>query len=274
MAKEQREKLKKKFESIEYFSATSDMWTRSNRSFIAVSVHYIDNITENVKTEFIACESFEGNHTNDRVAEKLNKIFENFGILEKVFFITTDSAGNYVAAFKNYGDNYESIERLFDDENLIPLNRSEDEASVSPSIDSESEDETEDLDQMVRDPNTNTTETTEQFRVVELFTPDSDIDSDEEMDSVNAPYRRLLGQMNHINCSSHMLDKVGSKDALKAKEYPTYDEMCSTVFGKLEVIWSQKESRLRSELFTRITGRKLIGPHRIRWMKTFDAVSV
>lgn len=251
-----------------------------------MSVHYIDNITENIKVEFIACEPFEGNHTNDRVAEKLNKIFDNFGILEKVYFITTHSAGNYVAAFKYYGDNYESMERLFNDEDwnwLDSANRSEhpviESNALNSHIDSDTDDETESIDQVVRVPNSANavTATDDEIRVVELFTSDAFIDSDAEDENADQnPCRKLLAKMNHINCSSHMLDKVGSIDALKAKQNHdiTYNTMYDQVFEKHENIWKCKDSRLSAEGFTRINGRKLIGPHRIRWMKTFDAVSV
>lgn len=71
-----------------------------------------------MKTEFIACELFEGHHTNDKVAEKLNGIFQRFEILEKVYFITTDGAGEYVAAFKYHSDNYRSIQSLVVDDDL------------------------------------------------------------------------------------------------------------------------------------------------------------
>lgn len=79
--------------------------------------------------------------------------------------------------------------------------------------------------------------------------------------------------MNRIGCSSHMLDKVGKKDALKANVNKAYAAMYDRVFATLNTIWAQKDSRLSAEIFTRTTGRKLIGPHRIRWLKTYDAVS-
>lgn len=259
------------------------MWTRSNRSFIAVSVHYIDTLTENVKTEFIACELFEGHHTNDRVADKLNKIFDSFGILEKVFFITTDGAGNYVAAFKYYGDDYESIRNLTNEDDYEWMNahdRDENNGNENDThIDLDSDDEF-DADHMVRDDNLTdtaiTTTANEQIRVLELFSGDLDRDRDAEdadLDLENGPCRKLLAKMNRVACSSHLLDKVGSKDALKANENTAYKTMYDGVFEKLQTIWKQKDSRISAEVFTRITGRKLIGPHPIRWLKTFDAVS-
>lgn len=79
--------------------------------------------------------------------------------------------------------------------------------------------------------------------------------------------------MNRIACAAHKLDKLGSKDALKARNDSTYKEIHDRAFNILERIWALKASRLSAEVFYRSTGKKLVGPHRIRWMKTFDAVS-
>lgn len=147
------------FEYVEFFSATFDVWSRSNRSFFAVSVHYIDSISEAGNTKFFACESFEGNHTNDKIAEKLNQIFDRFGILEKVFFLTTDGAGEYVAAAKYYGDNYRSMQSPISDEDIEWLGQGRNTVNANANanangrslqsqsdIDSDSESETDDRD--------------------------------------------------------------------------------------------------------------------------------
>lgn len=51
--------------------------------------------------------------------------------------------------------------------------------------------------------------------------------------------------MNRIGCSAHMLDKVGRRDALDAMNEEKYAEMHNKVFKKLQVIWDQKDSRLK-----------------------------
>lgn len=104
------------FKKIPYFCATSDIWSRSNKSFIAVSVHYLESKSLQLKTKFIACEYFPGRHTHDKVAEKFSSIFQRYGIEKKVFSVTTDGAGEYVAAFKYFGDNYRSVHLLDADE--------------------------------------------------------------------------------------------------------------------------------------------------------------
>lgn len=264
------------------------MWTRSNRSFIAVSVHYFDPVTLNLETSFIACESFVGNHTNDRVAEKLRSIFDRYGILSKVFFITTDGGTEYVAALKYFGNNYKAIQSLNEEQSVDWLGPSlhtnahnhadeqqhqqqdVDEAPVNAEISDENGqfdvDMDPDLDDeaLIRiDTETSSTDDADRITVHDLF-------SDEDILIEDMP---MLRKMNRVACSSHMLDKIGKKDSLNAKNDPDYLAIHSRVFKKLEEIWSLRDSRLYSEIYTRITGRKLIGPHRIRWMKTYDAVS-
>ena len=54
-----------------------------------------NDVPDKIQSKFIACEHFPGRHTHDRVAKKLSEIFKRFGIIERVFYITTDNAGEY-----------------------------------------------------------------------------------------------------------------------------------------------------------------------------------
>lgn len=300
MASDHRQKLKEKFKDIKYFSATTDIWSRSNRSFIAVSVHYFDcslgKCTEPLlKTDFIACEHFSGRHTHDRVAEKLSAIFDRFGIKEKVYFVTTDGAGEYVAAFKYFGDNYESIH--LHDENDISITSASDTTATLAEPNSVVDDAT------TREPTTVTT--TASLHVgadKEEMMMDTDFDTDSFMNvmykgdpprnakelendsfvlhdlneilGLTAHNGPILGKINRIECSAHKMDKLASIDATKAMDDDSdYATICTRIFGKLNGIWALKESRLSSEIFKQITGKSIIGPHRFRWLKWFQAVS-
>lgn len=274
---------------MEFFSATTDIWSRSNRSFIAVSVHYF--VGDELQTQFIACDEFPGRHTHDKVAAKLNVILNKFGILNKVFFVTSDNAGEYCAAFKRFGDNYESISfissRKFnwvtiddqsgdedeaegqgdsDDEEDFNANTAEDD---DDSCDSDSEYEIDFPGYMRNDENDDLEidHNGDVFRVASMF-PDEEEEISEES-------RLLLPNSNRISCSSHMLEKLARIDSKKAEtDDEVYGAAHKRVFDKLQQIWDLKASRLSSEIFHGITGKKLIGPHRIRWLKTFDAVII
>lgn len=320
LAKEHREYLIEKFKAIEYFSATSDIWTRSNQSFIAVSVHYIDpRIDETVRTQYIACELFQGTHTNDRVAAKLSGILSRFGILQKVFFITTDGDSKYVAAFKFYGDNYrnmtsylygddewlgdanasDAILNLNDadandtglndadsnesdnDEDLNLFTRIDLEDEEADNSDSESDcDETIDAREGSSRQTTTTVERTGMEFRVKTFPSAAAAGNDDQAASnsnqspIGLRFNRVLQNINRIACSSHALDKVGSKDARKAKKNAKYKSIYNKVMNKLKQLWKLKRKRKEAEIFKRITDRKLIGPHRIRWLSKYDIVSI
>lgn len=272
--------MKEKFKDVKYFSATTDIWTRSNRSFIAVSVHYFDcSLDERaepvLKTNFIACEHFSGRHTHDRVAEKLGAIFDRFEIKEKVYFVTTDGAGEYVAAFKYFGDNYESI-HLPDENDISITSASNTTATLAESnsvVDDATAHESTTAGQSMQDDK-------EQMM-------DTDFDTDSLMDVMykgdlpkNAKEIEndsfVLHDLNGIldlvtqNCS--ILGKINRIDC-SAHDNSDYATICTSIFGKLYEIWAPKDSRLSSEIFKQLTGKSIIGPHRIRWLKLFEAVS-
>ena len=304
LAEEQNQLLIEKFKKIENFSATSDIWSRSNRSYIAVTVHYIDSLDENVKSAYIACELFEGQHTNDLVAAKLSTIFNRFGILDKVSYVTTDGAGEYVAAFKYYGENYRSISALnlfsddfewFGDPDISTAHTSTDSnvaqgssESTAQFVDDSSEDEYSFVrididDDSVNNGKSKASDAGDSHELTSFYVllipcsgncADEDSDTDSRMYELPqlSGYHRVLSNINRIACSSHALDKVGSKDSKNAEKDVAYKSAFERVFSKLNDLWALRKTRLKAENFTRITGRKLIGPHRIRWMKTYDAV--
>lgn len=289
MASSQRALFKNSFENVKFLCATSDIWSRSNKSFIAVSVHYFDDDLT-LKSKFIACEYFPGRHTHDKVAAKLKSIFERYAIWKKVSFVTTDGAGEYTAAFKYFGDNYQSIYLSnADEDNLRWLDgNGTDDVGASAAIAGT------DLNSNDRSVSASNTELESDVEDDDLLMR---IDADQQSDShMNvAPILaagdgdrarnqsnsfqlhelpNLLGDMNRIDCAAHKLDKLGKIDALNAKNIdPNYAQLYDRVFDKLNKIWSQKKSRLSSEIFLRITGKNLIGPHRIRWLKLCQAVS-
>lgn len=272
-ANDHRQILKEKFKKIKYFSSSTDIWSRSNRSFIAVSVHYFDSTSDKcaepvLKTDFIACAYFSGRHTHDRVAEKLSAIFERFGIKEKVFFATTDGAGEYVAAFKYFGDDYQSI--YLNDENDVDISVAGNSSvanSHSPATSCQE-------DSIVQ--NDFEDDSSENFIYKGDSSTSLDMDSFviHDLDSIFGTESdgRILGKMNRIDCSAHKIDKLASIDADKVDDGSDYAKIHSHVFGKLHQIWSLKDSRISAEIFKQLTGKCIIGPHRIRWIKLYEAV--
>lgn len=257
LANTERNRMIETFKRIDYFSATTDIWTRSNRSFIAVSVHYFEPNGLKLESKYIACEHFPGRHTHDQVAGKLHNIFERYGILEKVFFVTSDGAGEYVAAFSRFG-NYHQMDSSADsdvlNEDFFVESESDELVSVSnPDSDSES------FVTLYENASASASDISDQNAFV--------------VEEINTSLP-LLRYANRVDCGAHKLDKLASIDAVKAKENDhSYALLHDLVFDKLEKIWNLKDSRIKAEMFEMVTGRKLTRPHRIRWLKTFQSVN-
>lgn len=296
IANAERDRMIKTFKKIQFFCATSDVWSRSNRSFIAVSVHYFELKSLHLKTKFIACQHFPGRHTHDKVAQKLNSIFERYGISDKVYFVTTDNAGEYVAAFKRFGDNYQSINLLDEDDDDLRWLVDPPVASTSASVAGTSAVSADDVSKSNQTDIEHDDLESESESELDFDDPDWFMHTEQESDSMENQCETdlndssetdsdsffvhelssslpLLMSANRVDCAAHKLDKLAKIDALKARNNSKYANIYDRVFTKLENIWSLKESRLNAEIFKKITGKKCTGPHRIRWLKTFEAVS-
>lgn len=244
-----------------------------------------------------------GRHTHDRVAAKILANFERFGIEDKVKFVTTDGAGEYVAAFRYFGDDYESMFMYDDDDDVDSVcvanaNANANDAATDfqqagPSSASapppapvtavaaatvsisnaksstEAEamamnDEDYDVHAYINNHDQQTSNSSKKNN--DSFTVH---DSESEFRDP-----RILGKMNRVDCSAHKADKLASIDAVTAVDDDVeYRAIHNRVFDKLHKIWGLKPSRVSAEIFQKITGKSLIGPHNIRWLKMHEAVS-
>lgn len=248
-----RQNLKKLFENIDFMCATSDIWSKSNVSFIAVSVHFFNLKTLELQTRFIACSNFPGSHTADKISQKLKSIFDEYGILEKVAYITTDSAANYLASLKYHGDNYDKHRK---ETTWLEIDQDDFEC-VDEDEGEEKESEHEPVPNDVVDGD------------------DFDDSNDFVSQFIDVDSVPLLGSMNHVKCGSHLVDKLASVDALKAREIcSVFADEYDRIHNKMVKLWKIKDSRQQNEYFVEVTGKTVIPPHRIRWLGTHDAVSV
>lgn len=94
--------LKKTIEGQCYLSTTADLWSSHNRSYLGVTVHWIDDSLKRRKVA-IACRRFKGRHTYDKIASELEDIFSEYGMTyEKIVACVTDNGSNFVKAFQEY----------------------------------------------------------------------------------------------------------------------------------------------------------------------------
>ena len=100
MYEEQKEKLKKEFEKVEYFSQTNDAGSSSGgKSFVDVNVHWItDDFYP--KKKILDVLEMEEEKNADNYRKRVEETEEDFGISNKVFSYTTDNEATMRKAFR------------------------------------------------------------------------------------------------------------------------------------------------------------------------------
>jgi len=79
----------------DYVSITADICThRRAHSFLGVTVHMFGHGSQKPNSNLLAFRHFEGSHTGQHIADKLDGILEDFSIASKTHFIVTDNASN------------------------------------------------------------------------------------------------------------------------------------------------------------------------------------
>jgi hypothetical protein len=65
-------------EKIKYVSVTADLWSSHKRGFLGLTVHYVDEISVQRKSNVLACRRFKHSHTGEQIAKMMSEIFEEF----------------------------------------------------------------------------------------------------------------------------------------------------------------------------------------------------
>lgn len=292
--------MKASFRNIDYFSSTCDFWSRNNKKYLAVNVHFINVITNKIETRLIACERCTGIINNELVAQKLLRIFDRFEILEKVVAVTTDNGGEFIAAFRNFGDNYCSYEAYLEERDELLWMGEDDEFEVRE-INTDTDiiptnervasngnvliESREEWDSMKNNIDGSLIENCGSLDDNDIETDGNNINL-HQIDGIQsslADYYELNPDLADINsaylpirvaCAAHTLNLVGKTDSFNALVDNDYSETYFDAIKKLNAIWKYStNSRKRVELVERILKRRIIKPHRIRWNRINDAVS-
>lgn len=198
----------------------------------------------------------------------------------KVVTITTDGASNFKCALKRHGDDYETYNQLMmdaddcDDE-LLNLDLEDLERMWGPA-------------QEFMDIN-------DDIVPLEFNATDQDIDVDSNDDEAEVfkvheisdqVFRKVVDAAgstedtvllpSRIDCCAHAFNSIGRTDSFNAlKADKTYAARYVSVFKKFNAIWKANSTRLGRENFDYyLHGYKIQKPHRIRWNRIFEAVSL
>lgn len=94
--------LKKMLENISLVCTTADCWSCRRRSFLGITIHWLDPQTLSRKGCCLALRQLSGRHTYDSLAKVLQSVNTLFGIDKKICFTVTDSGANFLKAFKHF----------------------------------------------------------------------------------------------------------------------------------------------------------------------------
>lgn len=70
------------------------------RSYLGITVHWIDSKTLKRGSAALTCRRMKGKHSYDVLAKAINSVFLEYHIQNKVCCTTTDSGSNFVKAFR------------------------------------------------------------------------------------------------------------------------------------------------------------------------------
>uniref|UniRef100_A0A3Q2V7I1 HAT C-terminal dimerisation domain-containing protein n=1 Tax=Haplochromis burtoni TaxID=8153 RepID=A0A3Q2V7I1_HAPBU len=93
--------FKATLEEAEFVSTTADIWTVNNKSFMGVTVHWI-NSTLQCNKAALACKRIKGSHIYDVIGAEIEEIHSSYGLQDKVVATVMDNASNFPKAFRVY----------------------------------------------------------------------------------------------------------------------------------------------------------------------------
>lgn len=97
------QELKDNLKNIATVCVTADCWTVFRRSYLGMTVHWIDPTTMDRKSMGISCRRILGRHTYDILADAIESVLEDYGIKSKTSMIVTDNGSNFIKAFRIFG---------------------------------------------------------------------------------------------------------------------------------------------------------------------------
>ena len=87
---QRKAELRTHLQAVGTVCTIADCWSSRRRSFMGVTVHWIETDSLNRKGACLAVRQMSGSHTYDVIAKELELIHEEFGLTEKICFTVTD----------------------------------------------------------------------------------------------------------------------------------------------------------------------------------------
>lgn len=91
---ENRLQLKESLQKISHACATADLWTSYRRSYLSMTIHWMEPETLERKNDVLSCERIMGHKSHDIIAERMKVSLDSVGARGKVSTTVVDGGGN------------------------------------------------------------------------------------------------------------------------------------------------------------------------------------
>lgn len=235
-----RKNLMSTLQQQRFVATTTDCWSAHHKSYIGLTIYWIDQATMDRKSAALSCRRLKGSHTYEVLAEALEGIHSEYGIIDKIVKTTTDNGSNFCKAFAMFGED-------FNIENETALTTSANNSNT--------------------DINTDVSAATS---VGEVNTGEIEFNAVDELLRCTDGDFRLPA---HQRCACHTLNLVATTDACAAESDAVFKKTCRSTFAKCQAMWNkQSRSVQASELIADTFGLHLVVPNQTRWNSTYFAV--
>lgn len=107
LAEEAKDAMNNKLAKVTFVATTADSWSAHQRSFLGMTVHWIDSISLKREKAVLGIKEIFVQQEATYLAKAMIDLHREFGLSKKVVSTTTDNGRNYVAAFKLFAGDVE-----------------------------------------------------------------------------------------------------------------------------------------------------------------------
>jgi len=105
-----KQNLMSELSKASHVSTTADCWTAHRRSFLGMTVHWLDQDEVTRQSACLGVRRIYGSHTYDVLAKAISEMHAEFKISKKVNLTITDNGSNFLKAFKMFQEPIEQRE--------------------------------------------------------------------------------------------------------------------------------------------------------------------
>jgi hypothetical protein len=225
---ETKENLILELSKASHVLTTADCWTARQKSFLGMTVHWLDVDEVTRQSACLGVRRIYGSHTYDVLAKAISEMHKEFKISSKVNLTITDNGSNFLKAFRMFQAKDAGNERASN------------EASDEDCFEEEEEDDfvLVDIGEIIESHIC----TSEAARVsksngssggqMDGLEDGSDPDDEEEVERIILPP--------HMRCTCHTLNLIATTDVEKIRNRP-FLKIKKSLDLKLKSIWNKKK---------------------------------